>query len=150
MKITAVKGWYPLDEIRSFAIGRDYRGDLEEALAAQYACDSPSCDICHALEAGFPLVAADLLSSAIEAPLLLAVERAHRFNRTFDAGDPNTERERWLEYFNEAEEKGLLWMCASCGASNWGSESCGWCMALRPRLEAHPCCLLRHGEGAGV
>ncbi len=50
MRITAVKGWYVLDDERSFAIGPCHASDLGEAVAVEHdACDSPCCDLCRAL-----------------------------------------------------------------------------------------------------
>ncbi len=132
MKITAVKGWYPIDEDRSFAIGHHHGGDCEQAVAVEHACDSSCCDICHALEAGYPAVAADLLSSAIEPLLLAAVDWAHRFNGTAEPVDREGEWKQWLKYWGEAEDDGRLWQCEPCEAFNWDSGDCGCCRATRP------------------
>ncbi|MCP3957432.1 MAG: hypothetical protein GY719_06235 [bacterium] len=132
MKITAVKSWYPLDENRAFDVGRDHLADFEEAIRAEYGCESSCCDICHALEAGFVLVAADLLTSAIEAPLLAALEQAHRFNGTANLASSEDEWPKWHEYWSEAEKEGRLWKCAHCEVFNWGSNYCGACLAPRP------------------
>ena len=133
MRITAVRGWYPPDDSRSFKIGPSYALDFEEAVAAEHTCDSPCCDICHALKAGFAHVAADLLRSATELPLLAAVERAHRFNGTAENGQMghSAEWQEWFRYCTEAEDQGRLWQCLPCEAWNWDSRHCGCCSATR-------------------
>ncbi len=86
-----------------------------------------------ALEAGFPAVAADLFTSGMESLLFAAVDRAHRFNRTaLPAGHLETEWQRWLSYWGEAEAEGRIWQCLTCQASNWDSDACSACQARRP------------------
>ncbi len=134
MRVTKVKDWDPLNADRPFLIGPSYRGDLEESVGVVHSCVNSSCDICRARQAGFPLVASDLLSGATEVYLLGAVERAHRFNRTFH--DEETalaaEWKRWLDYWGEAEADGRIWQCLACDAWNWDSESCRDCYKPRP------------------
>ena len=132
MKITAVRGWYPVDEERSFAIGSCYEADLPQALEAEHSCENSACDICHAREAGFPSVAADLLRSATETPLLAAVERAHHLNGTAVNGRGEDQWEAWLEHWSQAKQEGRLWQCPQCEGFDWGSDECGNCWAPRP------------------
>ncbi|MCP4490023.1 MAG: hypothetical protein GY820_22285 [Gammaproteobacteria bacterium] len=133
MKITTVKGWCELDEDRSFTIGPCHAGDIAEALAIEHSCDSSACDVCHALEAGFPVVAADLFSSGIESLLLAAIDRAHRFHRTaLPPGHFESEWQLWLRYQGEEREEGRIWQCLACDVFNWDSDACGACSAERP------------------
>ncbi len=134
MRITAVKDWYVLDEERSFTIGRCHEADLAEAVAVEhYACECSCCDVCRALEAGFPLVAADLFASGMESLLFAAIDRAHRFNRTaLPAGHLESEWQKWLRYWGEAEADGRIWQCLACETTNWDSDACGACRARRP------------------
>ena len=131
MRITAVKGWYPLHDPQSFPIGPSHSGDLEDAIREEHSCDSSACDICQALDAGFPTVAAQLLGSATETPLLVAVDLAHRFNGTAGSFDSEAEWNRWLDYWAEAQSEGRLWRCQRCGAFNWDSDTCGDCLSHR-------------------
>ncbi len=134
MRITAVRDWDLLDEERSFAIGRCHEADLADAVAVEhYACEYACCDVCRALEAGFPAVAADLFSSGMESLLFAAVDRAHRFNRTaLPAGHLESEWQKWLRYWGEAEADGRIWQCLACETTNWDSDACGACRAGRP------------------
>lgn len=133
MRITAVKGWYVLDDDRSFTIGRCHASDLAEAVALEHSCQSSSCSICRALEARFPVVAADLFSSGMESPLFAAIDRAHRFNRTtLSAAHLESEWQDWLRYWGEAEAEGRIWQCLECDVFNWDSDLCSDCGTQRP------------------
>lgn len=134
MKITAVKDWDVLDEDRSFAIGPCHASDIGEAVAVEhYNFDSSCCDVCRALQAGFPVVAADLFTSGMESLLFAAVDRAHRFNRSaLPAGHLESEWRGWLRYYGEAEAEGRIWRCLACETYNWDDDACGACRAQRP------------------
>lgn len=51
--------------------------DVAEAVEKEHSCDSNTCDIGYALHNGFPYVAAAMLSSATEAPLVDLVCQFH-------------------------------------------------------------------------
>ncbi len=136
MRLTAVKGWDPLCEERLFKISRDFSSDLSEAVAHEHRCEDCSCDIRQALAAGYPRVAADLLSSAIDSLLLQDLRRAHQFNATLKqdeiGGFSSIEWQEWLGYWETAKKDGRLWNCPSCNAWSWDSTFCGACSADRP------------------
>ncbi len=133
MRINAVRGFDPLREERSFQVGRCHEVDLAEAVALEHACENSTCQVCHALDAGFAAVAADLLSHAMDVYLLVAVDAAHGFNRTaLPISHLETEWLRWLAYWGEAEGEGRIWQCLACEASNFDSGECGSCRARRP------------------
>lgn len=116
-------------------ISTSHREDLIAALEAEHlnACDSSSCDICAAAEAGHYLASARLLSGATETPLLGLVDLAHRFNGTEDPDlGPDAEEadwQAWCEYFRGSRASGSVRRCSRCDAFTWNDSTCGNCLA---------------------
>jgi ribosomal protein S27AE len=105
---------------------------VSEAVRHEHYCtDTDTCDITRAWEDDFPLVAADLLQSATETPLLDAV-LAH-----YGAEYANAlalEWPSWSEHFHS-----IARMCDACGGATFGDEhwtpdECGHCGAGLPEL----------------
>lgn len=138
-KISRIRAFSDYDKNRSLAVSRDFAEDIGEAVEADHTCDSSACDICAALEQGFPFVAAFLLSGATECPAIDAMVSAHRFNGTATDGfrcepfnaqsgqgtAPRGWRE-WCEWFGENARQ-----CQACNGFDFEQEAearCGNCL----------------------
>lgn len=121
-----------------------FRNDIAEAVEMEHPCDDiAGCDIARALHEGFPFVAAFLLSSATETPVLELVVRAHEFNGTaIEAREPFNDRDtsnsapegwkEWGEFFAENTTQ-----CPGCNAYSF-PEADGVCPNCRGPLPRAP------------
>lgn len=103
---------------------------MERAVESDHPCeDETACDIAAALRAGFPFVAAHLLSGATECPAVDAVYNLFRIR--WEDGWPN-EWEAWTEWFKEHTVQ-----CPSCDTFNFTDvyypDICGNCHQDLPK-----------------
>lgn len=127
MRITATKHpYYGL--VAMSETGDQYR-DLAIAVHSDHPCEDNTCDIREALEAGFPRIAALLLTSATEADTVRFLLCWYRvpwdMYRLPEWND-------WKEHFDTYGRQ-----CPACGAFSFASdhyepETCGNCLASLP------------------
>lgn len=109
-------------------ISGNFASDLASAVSTDHYCNDNHCDITAAREAGFPMVAAGLLSGATECPTVFVTVAAHRFNGTTGGVDPLRdvyavpEWDAWKAYFDDHATE-----CPGCGSYNFDSEACDNC-----------------------
>jgi hypothetical protein len=118
-----------------FRISPNFRKDIAAAVQCEHPCDDSNCDIFAALKGGFPFVAAYLLASATETPIIASVFKAHEFNGTADEVMEGRMPEGWKEWCGYFVE--ISWKCEKCGTHNCDPESdkCGNCLAQRETQE---------------
>ena len=99
---------------------------LEAAVNSDHPCNSSSCDIELARDAGFTYTAAHLLSGATETPAVDAVIDSMGRNR-FDRL-ANAEFDEWAEWYRTNTRA-----CGSCGTHVHNDvATCGNCLADLP------------------
>ena len=122
--------------ITSFDLKGNLTRDVERAMGFEHrgTCDN-SCDICAAMENGFPLVAAFLLRGATETELLDRVMQAHAFDGSVDVGEPfnahddrNSAPTGWADWCAFHAENSVT--CDACGSNVYTMTTtrCGNCL----------------------
>lgn len=109
----------------ALTLSGDANEDLLVAVRREHRCDDSSCDIAEAASNGFGHVAAFLLDSATECPMIEAVRKAYHIKNRH--GVPRGWKE-WYRHFRR-----VAWECEACGSFTFQSElgeepeSCGNC-----------------------
>ncbi|HEX6359517.1 hypothetical protein [Actinophytocola sp.] len=99
--------------------------DVAAAVAAAHSCVEPSCDVCAAWRGGYVLVAADLLTTYDEAPVVAQVRAKYaRAGRDpLNAKDLDEDRKAWRIYSAQ-----IRWRCRGCNgaiyADGWTPLAC--------------------------
>ena len=135
IKVAAFNSVQDIEDNDYALITADANRDIAVAVADDHYCTENFCDIHAALDAGFPRIAAGLLSGATECAHVDAVVCAHMFNGTLPPEqDPRRdmyslpEWEEWALWFkNNARrcrscdgygfEVEVGWSCGNCGGS---------------------------------